>query len=281
MGGNHMSVSEEVKKQFGRLAEAVRKRIRHLVEIYYDVQDVRKRSDSRLQQIGEVKGVNPKILKELEKQIREYIKFEIADLQIVKDYLKMIRGMGPILAGGLISYFDPYKADHASSFWKYAGLAPEKGEAVMRHRKEKLPYNPRAQVLCWKVADSFVKHRTPFYRDLYDQVKPVEEAKLNHPFERIKDEEASKEKKKTVYKIVNDPKKCPLFPEQCSAWKKMVTKAKRQHKSIPPLTKVPCAKHVDYRARRKMVKRFLADFWVVWRRFEGLPVSKPYAHRNE
>jgi len=263
------------------LSETERKRIRRLVEIYYDTQDVRIRSDHRLRKLGEVQGVNPKILKELEKQIKEYIKVQIQDLKIVKDYLKGIRGMGPILAGGLLSYFDPHKADHASSFWKYAGLAPEKGEAVMRHRKEKLPYNPRAQVLCWKIADSFVKHRTPFYRDIYDQVKPIEETKLNHPFTRVKDEEASKEKGKPVFKIVNDPKKCPLFPEHCSAYKKMVAKAERQHKRPPSLSKVPCAKHVDYRARRKMVKRFLADFWVVWRRFEGLPVSKPYAHRNE
>ena len=28
---------------------------------------------------------------------------------------------------------------------------------------------------------------------------------------------------------------------------------------------------------RKMVKRFLADFWVAWRRLEGLTVTEPYA----
>ncbi len=40
---------------------------------------------------------------------------------------------------------------------------------------------------------------------------------------------------------------------------------------------LPCKKHIDYRARRKMVKRFLLDFWLVWRRLEGLPTSEPYA----
>jgi hypothetical protein len=30
---------------------------------------------------------------------------------------------------------------------------------------------------------------------------------------------------------------------------------------------------------RKMVKRFLADFWVEWRKYEGLPVTPPYSHR--
>lgn len=37
--------------------------------------------------------------------------------------------------------------------------------------------------------------------------------------------------------------------------------------------------HADLRARRRMVKQFLADFWVYWRKAEGLPVSPPYSAR--
>jgi hypothetical protein len=37
--------------------------------------------------------------------------------------------------------------------------------------------------------------------------------------------------------------------------------------------------HADLRARRKMVKAFLADFWVAWRKSEGLPVDPPYSAR--
>ena len=37
--------------------------------------------------------------------------------------------------------------------------------------------------------------------------------------------------------------------------------------------------HADLRARRKMVKRFLQDLWVVWRKIEGLPVTDPYSGR--
>lgn len=36
--------------------------------------------------------------------------------------------------------------------------------------------------------------------------------------------------------------------------------------------------HVHMRAQRKMSKLFLSHLWLVWRKAEGLPVSKPYAH---
>ena len=32
------------------------------------------------------------------------------------------KGVGPLMAGVCLAYLDPYKARHASSFWKYAGL---------------------------------------------------------------------------------------------------------------------------------------------------------------
>lgn len=38
-------------------------------------------------------------------------------------------------------------------------------------------------------------------------------------------------------------------------------------------------KHLDYMARRKAVKLFLADFWVEWRTRLNLPVSEPYSHK--
>jgi hypothetical protein len=34
--------------------------------------------------------------------------------------------------------------------------------------------------------------------------------------------------------------------------------------------------HIHNRAWRKMIKQFLADFWLQWRVMEGLPVSRPY-----
>ena len=91
-----------------------RDKVRLLVEIYYDVQDVRIRTFNRLRQVGKVKGVNAERLKTLEKEIRNYIFHEIKYLAVYQKFLRLIKGIGPILAGGLLSYFNPYEAEHAS-----------------------------------------------------------------------------------------------------------------------------------------------------------------------
>lgn len=234
--------------------------VRELVEVYYDVQDVRIRSFNRLRQVGEIKGVQPDILKKLEKQISDCLTVEIRDKPIYKVFLKEIKGIGPILAAGLISIFNPAKASHASGFWKYAGLHVTGNIAARREKGKKLTYNPHAKVLCWKIADSFIKQRTPFYRDIYDKAKEIEAEKLKHP--------------------ENNPKNCSLYD---TCLQRLTAKASRTHSKQKEL---PCKKHIDYRARRKMVKRFLLDLWLVWRKLEGLSVSEPYAvailkHQNE
>jgi len=228
-----------------------REAIRQLVEIYYDVQDVRIRSFNRLRQVGEVKGVNPDILKQLENQIKDYIAAEVKDIPIVRVFLKPIKGIGPILSGGLLAWLDPHKADHASSFWRYCGLHVVDGEAVKRKKGQKLGFPVRLRVLTWKIAKSFVRTRTPFYRDIYDEAKVKENEKLGNP--------------------IADPQNCPLYA-QCV--ERLKQKAERTQQSIK---KLPCKQHIDYRAMRKMVKRFLADLWAAWRKLEGLPVSEPYA----
>jgi len=226
-----------------------------LIEVFYDIQDVRIRSFNRLRQVGEVEGVNPKHLKLLEKEIKDYIEVSIRDIPIRVKFLSTVKGIGAILGGGLIAYLDPHKADHASSFWKYCGLHVENGKAVKRQKGVKLGFNVHLRTLMWKIADSFVKQRTPFYRDVYDNTKESENIKLGNP--------------------IKNPKNCPMYAE-CS--QRLTTTAKRKGTTKK---KMPCKKHIDYRARRKMVKRFLADLWGAWRALEGLPVTEPYSHRNE
>lgn len=228
-----------------------REALRQLVEIYYDVQDVRIRSFNRLRQVGEVKGVNPDILKQLENQIKDYIAAEVKDIPIVKVFLKPIKGIGPILSGGLLAWLDPHKAPHASSFWRYCGLHVTNGHAIKREKGKKLDFPLRLRTLTWKVAKSFVRARTPFYRDIYDEAKVIGNEKLRNP--------------------IQNPENCPLYKD-CVA--KLRGKAKRIGTNSK---KPPCKLHIDSRAMRKMVKRFLADFWAAWRSLEGLPVSQPYA----
>jgi len=290
-----MSINSD--RDLSKLSVERKDSIRTLVEIYYDVQDVRIRSFNRLRQVwGRIEyirkfgvppegpkelkkflleafpiedrkklvkeyvaacQINPSILAQLEKQIRDHIRDEVEPLAIVRDYLRNVKGIGPILAGGLVSFFDPYKAPHPSSFWKYAGLHVVEGEAPKRVKGAKLGFNPRARVLCWKIADSFIKQRTPLYRPYYDVVKVEEAAKFGvlDPDESV------------------HPERCPKY---LPCLKRMEGRAQRTNTKAKAC---PCLKHIDYRARRKMVKLFIADFWAVWRKMEGLPPSEPYSVR--
>jgi len=158
--------------------------------------------------------------------------------------------LGPLIGGFLLSYLDPHKARHVSGFWKFVGLHVEDGFAVKRQKKKKLGFNPKLRAFMWRIADSLLKQNTPVYRQIYDERKVKEEAKLNYPNE--------------------NPEKCP-FHGDCV--KKLKEKAKRIGRKMK---KPPCKKHIHRRAARYMVKAFLRDLWVEWREMEGLPVSEPY-----
>jgi transposase len=204
-----------------------RRRIRKLVEIYYDVQKTRLQSYNRLLSVGEVKGVSIEYLKKLEREIKKYIQSEVKDVPIYREFLSSVKGIGPVLAGGLIAYFDPYKAEHPSSFWRYAGLHVVDGEAPRRTRGQRVDWNPRARTLCWKIGKALIRSRSPFYSEIYYEAKRKESEKLRHPEE--------------------DPRNCPHY-EAC---------IKRLKRGRPP-----CKLHIDMRAMRKMVKRFLLHLWL-------------------
>jgi len=235
--------------------EETRAKIRQLVEIYYDVQDVRIRSYNRLRTVGEVEGVHPEALKKLEREIRTYIEKQLQGIPIWEEFLNKIKGMGAILAGGLISRLDPYRADHPSSFWKFCGLHVEEGKAVKRETGQKLDFDPRLRTLAWKVGGSFIRFKTPPYIFKYNERKKYENEKLNNP--------------------VENPRNCPDY-QKCIT--KLIKKAKRTGREPKS---PPCKRHIDLRARRYMVKKFLADLWVRWRQIEGLPTGEPYIHRKK
>lgn len=57
-----------------------------------------------------------------EKQAFKDIKAALKGVDIWDAFLDDVKGVGPAMAGVLISELDPYKAPYPSSFWSYAGL---------------------------------------------------------------------------------------------------------------------------------------------------------------
>ena len=156
-------------------------------------------------------------------------------------WLQRIRGISKVLAINLIRNFGYCEeAKSPSSIWKFAGLDVVDGKARVRKRGEKAQYRPRAKVVSWLIGDSFLKQRTPYYREIYDKEKQRLEAMEFKPGELHAKYPNSYE--------VTDMKLKPL--------------------------------HIHRRAMRKMVKRFLVHYYVVARKLKGLPIRPPYVEEK-
>lgn len=201
----------------------MKKEIIYLIRQYYRIQEHRIAFGNQIRALKEQnEPTNPldtyfNELYAIEKSIKKYLANEIKDEPIWVKFLKKVKGIGPVLASGLINLIDIKKAQHPSSLWKFAGLDVVDGKARKKVKGEKLTYNPLMRTLCWKLAKSFLMSNSQYVK-YYKQRKEYE--KIHHP-------------------------------------------------EFTP-------KHIDARARRYMVKRFLVDLFVRWRELEGLPVSKPY-----
>ena len=108
------------------------------------------------------------------------------------------------------------------------GLHVINGKAPKKEKGVRLDWNPRLRVLAWRIGDSMIKQRTPYYRDIYDLEKE---------------------------------RQCYLM---------------RTEAENAPKNKL----HADLRARRKMVKIFLAHYWYVCRKIKRLETRPPYVQEK-
>jgi hypothetical protein len=166
-------------------------------------------------------------------------------------------GIGPAMAGVIISWFDPEKARHISSFWKYAGLdvagdgrgrSRRKEHLVERDytdkngaqsRRMSITYDPFLKTkLMGVLAGLFIRSGSP-WRQVYDDYK---------------------------HRLETDP----------AREKVTLVEWKKRNKKGENLSNVWAPGRIDWAAKRYMVKMFLLELWLVWREMEGLPVSQPY-----
>lgn len=185
-------------------------------------------------------------------------------IPIYMEYLRDVRGVGPALAAVLITYLDPAKARHASSFWKYCGLDVGPDGAGRSRRAEHLidreyinkdgnpatrlstTYNPWLKMkLLGALGPSFLRSNSP-WRAEFDNYK---------------------------HRIMSDPNREKIALNE---WKKL-HKASKDEGSTVHMADFWSPGRIKNAALRYMVKQFLADLWVKWRTLEGLPVSEPYA----
>ena len=227
------------KKEVKVLTKEQKRKIRELVEVYYDYQDSRVRTANRLavKKNGEEQKKDfpnlplnqiPEIVdildnsKELEDTIGKAIKKELKGIPVYEKFLKKVKGCGYAgLNSGMV-------------FGKKKGADEEvivTTDLVRGDRPTKgyiLPYNKKFKTkLLGVLADCFIKCNSQ-YKVYYDNYKT-----------RLSNSEA----------FVNGTER----------------KWKEESKA-----------HIDRASRRYMIKMFLQDLYGVWRSLEGLEVREPY-----
>lgn len=212
-------------------------------------------------------------------------------------WLQKVKGISHVTAGKLMAYIDINKTPSVSALWRYCGLDAthvKRTRAGFKGVKDKAaeakkfgnPYLKKE--IMGILADSFIRQRTPVYREIYDREKERQLHLMSQTGIETHSCIASHVKPETHVKLASQA----------------VHETQRNSASQQPVeTQVKCASHVrcethtvsasipknkmhcHLRAKRKMVKIFLQNFWEAWRTIEGLQVTQPYVearlgHKN-
>ena len=229
--------------------ELSRPEVRYLVDVYYQAQRHRIRAKQQVDSANRESALVNRVVEEMEANERLYKAAldAYAKASPVGLWSLSIKGIGPVIAAGLLAHIDVEKANNVGKVWRFAGLdptlpAPKKGEKRM--------YNSALKTLSWKIGESFVKvsgKDDAVYGKVYVTRKEIEIAR----------NEAGK------------------FADQAAEKVTKVGKNTEAYKSYS-IGKLPPA-HIHSRAKRYAVKLFLSHWhYVAFEVRFGVPPEKPY-----
>lgn len=148
---------------------------RYLVDMYYQMQNNRIRSSNQERSLKERSEPNLVISwltdqnTTLENQIKGALDRYVKEHRLGA-WLYSVKGIGPVLAAGLLAHIDITKTETAGGIWRYAGLDP----TSEWKKGEKRPWNATLKTLCWKIGQSFMKLHNDeecFYGKIYEEKK--------------------------------------------------------------------------------------------------------------
>jgi len=231
--------------------------------------------------------------RKIEKSISLLISNQIKDYPI-NEWLLSQKGIGPMLAGGLIGYIgDISKFDKVTSLWAYAGMGVI--EICETCNKRHVQYGSKG---------AWIQHTAERLKEQNDKVKDKSKQKKNADF--IKEAESKLcHCERPVIKRVGQRRiqgqlldYNPEFKQLCfligdqfikqreSPYRKLYDQFRLEYENRPDLMKERDARkggqskgtgHINDMARRKTVKIFLSHLWEEWRTLEGLPTPAPYS----
>ena len=188
-----------------------------------------------------------KLLKS-ENDHKKTIENELANEKIWTEYLINIRGVGPLMAGVIVSEIDIYKCNSIAALHKYTGIdvvliEKEDGSIVgegrckkAEHLEEKTYYSIKTKK---KVITKGITYN-PFLKTKMVGVLARVFIKMGGPYKDIYNG--------NKYRLQNTP----------------------EHKD-------KTKKHIHNMANRYMISEFLADLYSVWRTIENLPIVPRYS----
>lgn len=286
---------------------------RGICEDYYDVQKMRMELENQLRSFKQgaseqdaevVKTTFADKLRLLEKDIQKYLQENIEQEPIYDTWLKNIKGIGPVLGAGLVSWIgrvEPHtitiydkktgkplidkktkqpvtkEKGYAtiSKLWAYSGLKVDNdtGKAIKRKKGEKANYNARLKTLLWKVGESFVKGGDG-YRTLYEQFRGDYDRKWKTHLDCGSSGCAlvSKNRMKHSYACTSCGHKSDKQFSKKLAPIMDCPKCKKENTFVL----ICCDAHRYMAAKRKTVKVFLAHYWMVARQLKNLPIQQPW-----
>lgn len=151
---------------------------RYLVDLYYTMQEHRialggqSRSMTADEEPHEAVSFFERQMGALESQAKVVLDHWSAQ-QPLGQWARRQKGVGPVLAAGMLAHIDVRIAVTAGHVWRFAGLDP----TVEWAKGQKRPWNADLKVLCWKMGESFMKvsgRDDAFYGKLYAKRKQFE-----------------------------------------------------------------------------------------------------------
>jgi hypothetical protein len=322
-GDNFDDFDEKIKRLNKDLREAAetlsRDEARFLVDAYYIMQENRIREDSQirtLQQNAEPSAVIGWLSGQttvLEDQIKAALD-RYSSHQPIGIWARSIKGIGPVIAAGLIAHVDIHECETASQVWRFAGLDPthkwinkEKAGELVRLAIEVYPNSEDKTVSPEALACIAAKLNMSLPR-FTERMRNYKTKKLDLTREGVTSGVAKRpwnagfktlcwKLGQSFMKFSNATGESNIYGpiyRQRKAYEierndrgdnkelaAQILASKRFNRSTDAYGHYKAGHlppgQIDARARRYAVKQFLSHFHEKWRRLENLPVREPYA----
>jgi hypothetical protein len=291
-----------------------KQKLRAAVRFFYDLQKLRIQSGNRGGPQAEhaeaaLDDVDKAFLTKtsagldlLEKEGLHEIARLLKGVPIYESWLKDQRGIGPTMAGVLLSEINIENCNTASQLWSFCGVGLKDGKIQRRVKGQKANYNPWLKSKVLKViGDCLLRAKSP-WKDFYDNYKyrkqntildtcaccngsgrmKVEEEKpkgsgqpssTSAPGEGSQPYEKGEPMRSSQPEVIGEPN---AQGHPTSTGEPKTSKCSNCNGTGGPAPWGRSDAHRHQASIRYMVKMFLLELWKQWRAIEGLEVRPSY-----